>query len=89
MNIYDDPASTVTLHRFTTATLCVWLEVIEGSEGEFAEKVVSGAWNPCFGDKTTRFECFGFAVEEVDDVVANFWWEAGQSRGRQSVCFQR
>ena len=50
------------------------LEVTERMEGNFTGKLFSGTWNLWLGDETTRIECLTFVdVQEVDDVVGNFW----------------
>ena len=45
-------------------------------ERNLAKKVCSGARDPRFRDEAALLERFWLVVEEVDDVVPDFWWEA-------------
>jgi len=40
------------------------------------KKMLSGARDPRFGDQAT-FPKLPFAIAEVDDVIQQFFWEAG------------
>ena len=46
------------------------------TELDLCEKVISGARDPRFGNKTTSLECVRVVVQKVGDVVEDFWWEA-------------
>ena len=38
-----------------------------------AESLLSGAWEPRFGDEVAFLECLWFIVYDVDDVVEDLW----------------
>ena len=44
-------------------------------EPDLGEKVLSGAWDPRFGDETTLLEHGWVVVQEVNNVVEEFWRE--------------
>jgi hypothetical protein len=50
-------------------------EVFWRREIDIGEKMLSGARNPWFGDDATILERLWFVMQEVDDVIEDFWWE--------------
>lgn len=43
--------------------------------------MLSGTWNPRFGDGATSLERGSFVVEMVDDEVKNLWQEGARHGG--------
>ena len=50
-------------------------EVFWGREIDIGEKMLSDARDPWFGDDAAIPQRLWFVMQEVDDVIEDFWWE--------------